>query len=505
MGITMRIKYKNLRRILFLFCMIAAVIGQSACSLAATDKTAPKITYTLSTKKITSGSVKIKIKVTDSSKIKSVKWASGSHKASYFKSKGTKLTLKSSAATVTVKKNGTYTFYAKDSAGNESVKKVKITNISTDDEFRAVWISYLEFSKTGYTESAFQSYIDTMFDNCVANKMNAVIVQVRPYGDALYPSSYFPWSVYISGEQGKDPGYDPLEYMVEAAHQRGLEFHAWINPYRITTTNTKISTLSADNPARKWRASADTKRNVLTFGGSLYYNPSSTQVQKLIVNGVKEIVKNYDVDGIHFDDYFYPALGSSYETNFDATEYEAYVETCEEKGTTAKTIVKWRRANVNSLIKKVYAAIKAIDEDCDFGISPAGSISNLYASDRYYSDVKLWMKTTGYIDYICPQIYWSFKHPTAAFDTMLEDWVAAKTNSEIKLYLGLAVYRTGISKSEAASIGDPEWATSDTVLKRQVLAGRETGVVSGFVLFRYDQMIGTKAAEEMENLLSIIK
>ncbi len=674
-------KQTGFKKLLLLFLMVTAIAAQAIMIQAAEDKTAPKITYTLSTEKETNGTVKIKIKVKDSSKISSVKWASGSKDAAYFKKDGNKLTLKNSVVSVTVKKNGTYSFYAKDSAGNAAVKKVKITNIDTtlpvikvvpstteytnksiklnvtvsdkdsgirevkylsgkkslsevsasgkkltlkegngsitvkkngtysiavwdkagnsvlvtskvsnidttaptvsasyhvmeqsasvkvksedtssgikslkyqkgklsadsekwdsaktikndkfsvtengtytilaEDkagnktvfsleiqlEFRAVWISYLEFSKKGYSKAAFQSYIDKMYDNCVEKKMNAVVVQVRPFSDALYPSKYFPWSVYVSGEQGKNPGYDPLEYMVEAAHERGLAFHAWVNPYRVTLANTKPSSLAEDNPAREWREKESTERNVLTLSGNLYYNPASSQVQKLIVNGVKEIVQNYDVDGIHFDDYFYPTLGGSYKTNFDAEEYKEYTKKCEESGTKAKTIIEWRRANVNSLVKKLYSAIKDIDKNCVFGISPAGNMSNLYASDRYYSDVKTWMKSSSYIDYICPQIYWSFQHKTAAFDKMLEEWVNAKTSDTVNLYIGLAAYRAGISASEASSIGDPEWATSKTVLKRQVLAGRDSGIVDGFILFRYDQVVGSKAASEMKNLIEIL-
>ena len=158
-----------------------------------------------------------------------------------------------------------------------------------------------------------------MFDNAKDLGMNAVIVHVRPFGDAFYPSRYFPWSKYISGTQGKDPGYDPLEYMVEAAHERGLQFHAWINPYRVTSGTTDVNTLSKDNKARKWMTSDDEeqRRRVIAFGGSVLQ--SFRRLGKAYYSsGVKEIVENYDVDGIHFDDYFYPVLGTNYAKNFDA-------------------------------------------------------------------------------------------------------------------------------------------------------------------------------------------
>lgn len=555
------------------------------------DETEPKITYTLNRTEPTNDKVQIEINVQDTSEIESVKWASGSKKVSYFLENGKNLTLKSEVVSVSVKKNGTYSFYAKDSFGNETVKKVKITNIDQippvisasyrvmeqvatvtvdcedkesgiqsltylkgdfdktakewengsakfiennqftvkengtytilaedmagnksvfpiemQKEFRAVWISYLEFSKTGYTKEEFKAHIDKMYDNCVAKNMNTVIVQIRPFSDAFYPSKYFPWSVYTSGAQGKNPGYDPLAYMVEAAHKRGLEFHAWVNPYRITSSGTNINVLSSNHPARKWKQQEKTKRNVLTFNGSLYYNPSSKDVQNLIINGIKEIVNNYDVDGIHFDDYFYPTLGTSYQSNFDAEEYNIYKADCIKKGTTPKTIVNWRRSNVNTLVKRVYQAIKKIDETCVFGISPSGSLSNLYRVDAYYVDVKLWLKSSNYIDYICPQLYWSFENKVAPYGKMLEEWLSIKKSDTVNLYVGLAVYRAGISKKEAEALYTPdlEWATSTTVLKRQVEAGRNSKIVDGFALYRYDNIVSEKAKKEMGNLLGIL-
>ncbi|MFA9466082.1 MAG: glycoside hydrolase family 10 protein [Velocimicrobium sp.] len=668
--------------------LLLSVFISGSVSFAATkDKTPPKITESLSYEAYTNQSIKITIKVTDASAIKTVKWASGAKKISYFKNSGKELTLDSkNTVTVKIKKNATYTFYAQDKKGNQIKKKVTITNIdkelpkasitlnteeytntevtvsiaASDDlsgvqfvkylsgektiedfvnagdvislsdngisqfvvqkngsysvylsdfagnetvsivsisnidktnpvinpsysvmnqratvvlnamdvdsgikraryikgtysvdsdvwgeagneipnlssfqinaagtysilvednagnkevsileikmEFRAAWISYLEFLKSkNYSEEAFKTYIDSMFDNCVSMNMNAVVVQVRPFGDAMYQSKYFPWSYYASGTQGDALSYDPLEYMIEAAHKRNLAFHAWINPYRVTLNNTDVETLAADNPARRWRENDDTKRYVLTYGKNMYYNPAITDVQNLIIKGVKEIVKKYDVDGIHFDDYFYPNLGTKYASNFDITEYNAYVNACEASGKTEKTIVEWRRSNVNTLVKRTYKAIKAIDKNCVFGISPAGNISNLLSDNSYYVDIKTWLSSSNYIDYICPQIYWSFEHKSAPYKTVLNKWIALKTSDTVNLYVGLAVYRAGISEKTATkTYGDIEWSQSNTVLKRQVLYGRNTGMVDGYMLFRYDFMIGSTAKKEMKNLVAVL-
>lgn len=379
-----------------------------------------------------------------------------------------------------------------------------------EDEMKAVWISYLEFSGVQMgkmSKAKFQSYIDKLFTNTKNLGLNTVIVQVRPMGDAFYASSYFPWSTYASGKQGRSPGYDPLTYMVKAAHNKGLKIHAWLNPYRVTLTGTNVKALSSNNQARKWRSSSSNskKRNVLTFNGALYYNPAKSDVQNLILNGVKEIVKNYDVDGIHFDDYFYPALGNKYKSNFDAKEYKAYVKNCKKQKVNAKSIVSWRRSNVSNLVKKVYKTIKSIDKNVEFGISPAGNISNLYASDRYYVDVKTWMKSSNYVDYICPQIYWSFTHPVCPYTSTVKQWAALKQNNKVDLYIGLAAYRAGISKGEARAIGDTGWTKSKQELKKQVAAGRKVSKVDGFVFYRYDNLFSSRLKQERANLKKVLK
>lgn len=380
----------------------------------------------------------------------------------------------------------------------------------SEEEMKAVWISYLEFSGAGMSKmskSKFQSYINKLFTNTKNLGLNTVIVQVRPTGDALYPSSYFPWSFYASGKQGKSAGYDPLACMVKAAHDKGLKIHAWINPYRVMATGTNVKALSSNNPARKWRSSSSSskRRNVLTFNGALYYNPAKSDVQNLIVNGVKEIVKKYDVDGIHFDDYFYPALGNKYKSNFDAKEYKSYVKNCKKKKIDAKSIVSWRRGNVNNLVQKVYKAIKSINEDVQFGISPAGNIANLYASDRYYVDVKKWMKSSNYVDYICPQVYWSFSHAVCPYTNTVKQWTAIKKNDNVDLYIGLAAYRAGISKKEAKAIGDTGWAKSKQELKKQVTTGRNINGIDGFVFYRYDNLFSSRLKQERANLKKILK
>lgn len=593
---------KGMRRFhvaLLAFVFIFGLLAPNAnVASAAKDTKKPTITLTVKNTEPTNTTVKVTFKATDASGIKTVKWAKGDQKTSYFTKNGTAVKLSKSVCTVTIKENGTYTFYAIDKAGNTKIKKLEITNIDktaptvslkssvmnqaatitvsskdasgiasvqyikgkvtdvasekwkttakavsnlksftvkkdgtysvkvTDKagnasiktiaitlEMRAMWISYLEFKTTGYTETEFKAKIDEMFDNCVELSMNTVVVQVRPFGDALYPSKYFPWSKYVSGTQGKNPGYDPLAYMVDAAHKRGLEFHAWINPYRVTLQSTDYSALAEDNYARIWHDDDDTTndRNILEFDTSgqkkpnIYYNPASAAAQKLIVNGVKEIVTNYDVDGIHFDDYFYPNLGSKYKTTFDNVEYNEYVTKCIDDGKKPNAIDVWRRNNVNTLVKKVYAAIKDINSNVIFGISPAGNPVNLYLTQGNYVDVKTWMASDKYIDYICPQLYWSFEHElvdkatgfATAFDKATDYWLSLRKSSTVNMYIGIPTFRAGSNL-------ETEWEENDDVLQRMIEYGRSTGEVDGYFFFRYDSFFAKATQVEVENLLSVL-
>lgn len=398
----------------------------------------------------------------------------------------------------TATSSGDYSVLAKDAAGNEIIKVINVQL-----EFRAIWISYLEYmnyGKDGFTEKSFQSAIDTMFDNAVKLNMNAVVVHVRPFGDAMYDSKYFPWSKYASGTQGVDPGFDPLEYMVKAAHERGLQIHAWLNPYRVTTASTDYSKLSKDNPARVWHDDKDktNDRNILSYGGNLYYNPASKEVQTLIINGVKEIVQNYDVDGIHFDDYFYPSLGSKYASNFDSVEYKAYAADAKADNKTPMSIADWRRNNVNTLVKNIHAAIKKIDSNVQFGISPGGFYDSLTSNMGYYVDYKTWLSSDQYIDYICPQIYWTFSNKSYPFDKTLDKWLSFRTSSTVKMYIGIATYKAG-------STLEPDWKNNVNELKEQVEYGRDTKKVDGFIFFRYDFFYNKTTKPGVDKLLAILK
>lgn len=241
---------------------------------------------------------------------------------------------------------------------------IQTTALAADTEMRGAWVSTvysIDWPKAKNNVQQQKNEFINLLDNLKSVGMNTVIVQVRPKGDALYKSSINPWSDVLTGTQGTDPGYDPLAFMVDEAHKRGMELHAWFNPYRVTTSGSDINSLAASHPARKNPNLVI--RHQWTQDGkamdALCYNPGLPEVRKHIVDTVKEVVQNYGVDAIHFDDYFYPKGNYS-----DDDAYSAYGSGMSKDD--------WRRNNVNLLIKEVNNAINSIDSSVKFGVSPAG-------------------------------------------------------------------------------------------------------------------------------------
>ncbi len=409
-----------------------------------------------------------------------------------FEAFGAGVTWNNDSRTVVVKSDGTSTGAPAEPSRGEGTPR--------DGELDAMWISYLEYMTMPKDEAGFKAAVDSMFDRCVDLGMNAVIVHVRSHCDAMYPSKYYPWSLFASGTQGVDPGYDPLEYMVSAAHSRGLEFHAWLNPYRVTGYGNYWNQVAASNPAKVWLSDNDPSNDrwVLLHKGEYYLNPSIPQVRQMVTDGVKEILSNYDVDGIHFDDYFYPSLNDADPSQwFDKPEYDA-------SGST-QGIVAWRRNNVNMLVRDVYAAVKAIDPNVEFGISPAGNVDNLRRNDANFVDVDTWLSNSGYVDYIMPQLYWGFERKDSsgniapyAYENNLKTWINLASRGDAKLYIGLNMANAGTNVSDNNPVS--EWLRYNDVIARQVQTARETGKVEGFAFFRYAIFDKNEAQKEISNL-----
>lgn len=301
-------------------------------------------------------------------------------------------------------------------------------------EFRGAWIQAVNGQFMNMNEAQMKQYLVTMLDNLQRANVNAIIFQVRVEGDALYKSALEPWTRYITGKQGKSPGWDPLAFMVEESHKRNMELHAWINPYRARTKGTtKVAPnhQSAINPER-----------FISYEGQLYFNPALKENRDYICTVVKDILSRYDVDGLHIDDYFYPypVKGKNFNDEADF------------RRSRAANLGDWRRENVNRLIKQLHETVRATKPWVKFGVSPFGIYRNasenvpdgsatngLQAYDELYADVLLWINE-GWVDYCIPQVYWEIGHKAADYEALVKWW--AKYASNRPLYIGQDVNRT---------------------------------------------------------------
>lgn len=370
--------------------------------------------------------------------------------------------------------------------GNDSAH----TKTQRGDYVKSVWVAYYELQKfIKDDESDFKNEIEKRFSQLKNMGFNTITVQVRPCADAFYKSSYFPSSKYCFGKQGVDMPYDPLKIMCAVADKQNLSLEAWINPYRVSQDN-DINKLCDTNFAKKWYKNKSKKRNVYVSKKAVYFNPASSDVNKLIVNGVKEIVENYSVSAIHFDDYFYPDTDKS----IDNAEYQKYLK----KGGKS-SLSDWRRENVSNMIKSVYSAVKSINKKVKFGISPASNIDNDYSS--LYADVEKWSQDSGYIDYICPQIYFGFKNVKQPFMQTTKKW----TNiAKCDLYIGLPLYKCSKPDEYAAKNDESiinEFKNNNDIIARQIRYIENFDEIGGFYLFSYSCLFDENCKNEVENLL----
>lgn len=365
--------------------------------------------------------------------------------------------------------------------------KLDRTSIKKEEETRAIFVSYIELNKyiKGNDYEISKRNIRKIIKNIKSLKCNTIILQVRSASDAIYKSNIYPMSLNIVNTE-YDDYYDVLDYFIKESHKSNVKIIAWINPYRIRTTCDK-NTITEKNPAYKY---LDT--DIVYINNGIYYNPSKQETEDLIVKGVEEVL-NYDVDGILFDDYFYP------DNNIDKKDYEEYIknnEFIEEKD--------YRLNIVNKMIKRVYKTCK--NKNIKFGISPDGNIDNNY--NKNYADVKSWLKSNEYIDFIMPQIYYGFYNSTRDYVKVTKEWENLIENKEIELYIALAFYKVGMEDKYAKS-GFNEWIDNDNIIMREILLSRNLKNYKGFSLFRYENIfneeIYTKTSiKEIENLKKIL-
>lgn len=334
----------------------------------------------------------------------------------------------------------------------------------TPETVKGMWISFLELDaafEAGDVTAA-KEYIETAFSLCKKDGFNTVFFHVRAHGDAYYASQVFPLAKSVKLLLSK--GFDPLAFAVETAGKQGLSLHAWVNPYRVGKEDNGVLT-----------------EETFEWDGNRYYIPTSEKAQSLILQGVRELVDHYAVDGVQFDDYFYPSGTPDTAMPFETVP----------KGVSVR---QFREAAVNSLISAAFQVVHS-KKGCLFGVSPAGKLT--YNREKLYADPAKWLRYEGFVDYLCPQLYSGFENETLPFEREVEDWVSLPRREGVRLFGGLALYKVGEIDTFAGT-GKEEWTKNGDILTRQAKILKEKGF-SGVCLFRYGfwagQKTGVKAAE----------
>lgn len=324
-----------------------------------------------------------------------------------------------------------------------------LTQYTPLDDMRGTWVSYLELDAAfadGTVQTA-KAYIDTLVNTCKADGFNTIFFHVRAKGDAYYASDVFPPAHSVQGLLQN--GFDPLGYAVQTAHAQEIALHAWVNPYRLG--------------AERSQAVCE---DVYAWEDTFYYIPTSQTVQRYILDGVRELVQNYEVDGVQYDDYFYPAGLPLSALGFETPPASLSVE-------------HWRKAAVSGLIAATKSAVHT-RQGCLFGVSPAGNLAR--NEEQLYADVSRWLQY-GYVDYLCPQLYSGFENETLPFKTQADTFAALPRADGVRLYAGLALYKAGQADAFAGK-GQAEWQQNADILARQWQYAQEKGY-SGVSVFRY--------------------
>ncbi|MBG0562199.1 family 10 glycosylhydrolase [Actinoplanes sp. NEAU-A11] len=390
-------------------------------------------------------------------------------------------------------------FYEPATAGNEVVPAVEapartaagqcgLQPVRAARELRGMWLTTvynIDFpSRPGLPQAQVKAEYLKWLDLAVAQRHNAIFVHVRPSGDAFWPSKYAPWSNFLTGKlDGSDPGWDPMAFMVDEAHRRNLEFHAWFNPYRGTQpapsgAGADLTKLAPNHPLRtrpEWRIAYPTGKT-----GRLYFDPGNPDARRFVEDAMLEAVQKYDVDGVHFDDFFYPypEKGENFPDDVSYAKYGA-----------GKSRADWRRENVDTLVREMQQRIREIKPWVKFGISPFGIWRNggegsdtkgLESYSAIYADTRRWVRE-GWLDYIVPQLYWTIGFDKADYTKVLPWWVNTVKGTGVQLYIGMADYRVG----EKGDWSDP------AQLDRQMRLNDQYGV-QGQVHFSAKQILANR-------------
>lgn len=354
---------------------------------------------------------------------------------------------------------------------------ISTDKIETNNGFlQGIWVPYmdLDVSKNENNGEEFEKRFQSIVKTAKNHNINTLIVHVRSHGDALYPSKIFPTSHILTGNQGENINFDPLKYMVETAHENNLKFHAWINPLRVCSVSVPEKICSS-NPCK----SELFKNKLIKHRDGSIYNPAYPEVHKLVCDGVKEIVEGYDIDAIHFDDYFYPEPEKMLS---DDAAYQISKKADQNPED-------WRKENINLLIKEVHDVIKSTNPKIEFGISPPG---NTEKCSKIGIDASAWLRG-NYVDYLCPQLYWSLECPDMPFENALHEWMKLAKNSSAKLYVGLALYKACTDADHGT------WKKDKSILAKEINLIHKNNL-KGIMLYSANYFEVLKNTEEIENL-----
>lgn len=360
---------------------------------------------------------------------------------------------------------GMYMFYYMNKKEDNNI-------INNFEEDRYVFISYIDYSYLkGKDENILKEEINKMVLNIKENNFNGIILQVRAFSDAIYYSKIFSPSLHIVNNENDKLKLDMLDYFIKLSHENNIKLIAWINPYRIRSNN-DISSISGNNIVNKYlnTSSVEVKNGI-------YFNPAKDEVLDLIIKGVLEIVKNYDVDGILYDDYFYPSK------TCDLNDYKLY-----KLNGGLKSLEDFRRDNINKLIRKTYEKIKEVNSDVLFGISPSGNMNNNYNAE--YLDIN-YLIENKIVDFIMPQIYYGLDNTNLPFVNTVNSWSNLVKDTNIKFYVALALYKSGL-EDKYAKTGINEWINNNDIISKQIIVSRNTYNYEGFSIFRYDYLFNSK-------------
>lgn len=384
---------------------------------------------------------------------------------------------------------------------SKTIPEATIVSFSTQktenkgNNIYAVWITYSEIGSLvkGKSEDEYRADIETVFKVLKENEINTVFYQCRAFCDSFYESEIFPVSKYIGSEK-ESPPFDPFEIFTQEGKENGIAVHCWINPYRISYNN-DFKNLPENSPARELYK--DDKNSIIICEEGVFLNPAHTESRRLVLSGIREILNKYNVDGIHFDDYFYP------ETK-EINDKELYNEYKNQGG--ALPLAEWRRENVNALISSVYSLVKSQNNALIFSVSPSADIEK--CKNVFYADVEKWCREEDFVDLLIPQIYYGFENEKMPFTDVLGEWEKLASQGNIKLICGFAAYKCG-KPDEFAGEGVNEWCENVNILSRQYEQVSESPVCQGFSLFSFSYCFGENVTEnskkEIKNLLYMVE